>query len=859
MAENQPSEIDRSIDLATTVSGSANQEITATQHFEIASLIAEEFGNFSESQTPSSGKYTLKRKLGEGGFGSVWVADQHFPVQREVAVKVLKSGMLSQEILARFSLERQVLAVMDHPGIAKVYDAGVTTTGMPFFVMELVRGVPLTQFCESESLSVQKRLGLFIQACQALHHAHRKGIIHRDLKPSNVLVTVTDHGPQVKVIDFGIAKATASITMDQSMQTQVGQFMGTPAYMSPEQADGLIDEIDVRSDVYSLGVVLYELLTGVRPFEFGGSHKLSLEDVRRCIRMEIPVRPSSRIISVISAKGNSNSRIQNSEARLLATSLKGDLDWITLKALEKHPSRRYDSAQDLAADVERHLRREPVLAFPPSRWYVASRFISRHRLAVATTAIVILTLTVASVLSTWLLINEQIARRSADLETNRAKQVVKILKDMISAAGPSVSQGRDAALMRDILDATATRIETDLKDQPEIELDIRRLLARAYHDIGEFEKAHQLMQRVLELEELLHANDKTRIANTYAEVSESLDMLDRLEHAETMLRKAIQIREGISPLPTNDIARDRELLAWLLSRRGHFADSELEARRAISEFSDPGDEGKLFRGGALMTLGLTLLKTAQFAESEQVHREALAIHRSLHDKPHPDIVTAINNLCHLLIEVGKYDEVETLAREGLKMQEELDGKPIGTCTDSLNKALSSVYVARKEYAKAIESLELAIQAATEVYGPDHRFTNDKRSLLAQVYLESGNIAKAEETLEQAKKLGGTGESADNSLEIARGKLAFHKGDLETAKQIALEEYSKKKGEANTPSTGQIEATLLLIDVHLAKNEKDAARSLILEAMQVLRPDKNESSILLQSVMERFAILKSAGG
>ncbi len=525
--------------------------------------------------------------------------------------------------------------------------------------------------------------------------------------------------------------------------------------------------------------------------------------------------------------------------------------------MEKEPSRRYESTNDFALDLQRHLDREPVQAYPPSRWYLTTRFVSKYRWSVAGVSLVMVTFVAATVISTLLYLNEQHARRRADQESNRSNQVVKILSDMISAAGPSVSQGRDPGLMKDILAETKRRIDGELKEQPEIELEIRRLLARAYADIGEFQLSHELYQRVVELEESLHSSDLTRLAATYAELSESLEVIDRLEEAEKLLRKAIQIREALVPKPTKDIAKDRELLAWMLGRRGDLSASEQQARKALADYPQNDKGFKKFRGQALMTLGYSLLKTAQFKESESVHREALVLYRDHYTKPHPDLVTAINNLCHLLVEIGKFDEVETLAKEGLKMQELLDGKPIGSCTDALNKALASVYSSRGEFDKAIECLEYAIRAASEVYGADHRFTNDKRSLLAQMQIQAQRIDDAEQTLKVAKEVGGAGESADNSLAIAEGLLALAKNDLDRAQQIADQEYQRKKADSLLPSTGQIEAALLLADIHLARKEYDQADKLLAECLAILRPDINIDSVLLQSVRTRQTAVESA--
>jgi eukaryotic-like serine/threonine-protein kinase len=336
------------------------------------------------------GRYKLLEMLGEGGFGSVWAAEQREPVKRRVALKIIKLGMDTKQVVARFEAERQALAMMDHPNIAKVLDAGTTDTGRPFFVMELVKGIPITKYCDHEKLGTKERLDLFIKVCHAIQHAHQKGIIHRDIKPSNIMVTLHDGVPVPKVIDFGIAKATQQELTELTIYTQHHQFIGTPAYMSPEQAEMSGLDIDTRSDIYSLGVLLYELLTGKTPFDARELMQSGIDEMRRIIREQEPVRPSTRLSQTLAAHevgrvaprapglpdeapargahGVTRPTTDESRAssRRLLQELRGDLDWIVMKCLEKDRQRRYDTANGLAADLKRHLSNEPVVARPPA-------------------------------------------------------------------------------------------------------------------------------------------------------------------------------------------------------------------------------------------------------------------------------------------------------------------------------------------------------------------------------------------------------------------------------------------------------------------------------------------------------------
>src|SRR5260221_4868292 len=328
------------------------------------------------------GRYKLLQQIGEGGCGVVYMAEQEEPVRRRVALKVIKLGMDTKSVIARFEAERQALALMDHPSIAKVFDAGATEAGRPYFVMELVRGVKITDYCDGRSLTTVERLGLFVQVCRAVQHAHQKGIIHRDIKPSNILVTTTEEGSALPVvIDFGIAKATTNQRLtDRTLFTAFEMLIGTPAYMSPEQADLSGVDVDTRTDVYSLGVLLYELLTGSPPFDGGSLVKAGLDEIRRGIRDRDPDRPSMRLSSIGAADLTTTAERRQSAPPALIRSVRGDLDWIVMKALEKDRRRRYETANGLALDVQRHLANEPISARPPSKLYKLRKAVLRNKL-----------------------------------------------------------------------------------------------------------------------------------------------------------------------------------------------------------------------------------------------------------------------------------------------------------------------------------------------------------------------------------------------------------------------------------------------------------------------------------------------
>ncbi|MGL4551273.1 MAG: protein kinase domain-containing protein [Gemmataceae bacterium] len=441
------------------------------------------------------GPYTLVERLGEGGFAVVFRAEQAQPLRREVAVKVLKPGMDSRQVVARFEAERQALALMDHPGIAKVLDAGQLDSGRPYFVMELVRGVPVTEFCDAARLPVRDRLALAVGVCHAVQHAHQKGVIHRDLKPSNVLATSHDGTPAVKVIDFGVAKALDTRLTEQSLHTHTGQLVGTPLYMSPEQMalDGT--DIDTRADVYALGVLLYELLSGAAPFDRGRMQAAGFDELRRVVREEEPARPSTRITADAAAG-------RRSDPRRLSRELAGELDWIVMKALEKDRDRRYPSADALARDIQRYLADEPVEARPPSVAYRLGKLLRRHRGPAVAAAVVALALAGGLAGTTWGLFRAEQARaRERQAKETAEKRLTQIEKgiDVLAAVFGDLDpfaeekEGKTLrAILAERLDRAAAELDGESVGDPLVVAKLQGRLAGTYLGLGQPAKAERL-------------------------------------------------------------------------------------------------------------------------------------------------------------------------------------------------------------------------------------------------------------------------------------------------------------------------------------------------------------------------------
>jgi eukaryotic-like serine/threonine-protein kinase len=447
-----------------------------------------------ESEGKLIGRYRLLQKIGEGGMGEVWQADQKEPIHRRVALKLIKAGMNTREVITRFESERQALALMDHPAIAKVFDAGSTPQGTPYFVMEYVAGARITDYCDQHRLDTKARVELFTHVCEGVQHAHQKAIIHRDLKPSNVLVAEVDDLPVPKIIDFGVAKALTQKLTDETIFTRAGALVGTPEYMSPEQASSSGEDIDTRTDVYSLGIIFYELLAGVPPIEL---RKITFEEFLRRLREEDPRKPSTRISTHGPSTSTEVAHKRQTEPRGLAKQLRGELDAIALKALEKERSRRYASAADFAADLKRYLNNEPVQAVPPSMGYRARKFARRYRGALISASVIALALVLAAVVS----IGESVRAKK---EAAISEAVNNFLQnDLLAQASSSKQSGPSAKPdphieVRTVLDRAAVTIAGKFDSQPEVEASIRDTIGDTYMDLGLYPEARKQFERALD-------------------------------------------------------------------------------------------------------------------------------------------------------------------------------------------------------------------------------------------------------------------------------------------------------------------------------------------------------------------------
>ncbi|MFZ4574218.1 MAG: serine/threonine-protein kinase, partial [Phycisphaerales bacterium] len=445
----------------------------------------------------SIGPYKLVELLGEGGFGMVWLAERREPMVQHAAIKLLKPGMDSRAVITRFEHERQALAMMDHPNVARVFDAGTLENGRPYFIMEFDRGLSITEYCDKHRMSIPERLQLFTSVCDAIEHAHMKGIIHRDLKPSNILVSGDHANPVVKVIDFGIAKAVGASLAQQTMLTERGQIVGTIEYMSPEQADLRGQDVDTRSDVYSLGVVLYELITGVLPFESSALRSAGLEELQRIVRHVDPPRPATRI-SALGPSADTLAQRRHTSADGLRRVLARELEWIPLRAMRKEPGERYRSAADLRDDINNYLRGLPLAAGPESAAYRFRKFVRRRRTFVIAAALVILAVVVGSVGLVVGLVRAREAVAAETFERKRAESTIAFLQGMLESVDPQKAQGRDITV-RDILDDAASKVGTRFSNDPVLEASMREVIGETYYKLSRYEEASVHLARAAEL------------------------------------------------------------------------------------------------------------------------------------------------------------------------------------------------------------------------------------------------------------------------------------------------------------------------------------------------------------------------
>jgi serine/threonine protein kinase len=849
----------------------------------VAEPTADHAGQDIQAGAVVAGKYTLVEMIGEGGMGSVWRAKQTEPVKRFVAVKFIKAGMDSKQVLARFEAERQALALMDHPNIARVLDGGLHEQ-RPFFVMELVKGVPITSYCDQCRLTPQQRLELFVPVCQAIQHAHQKGIIHRDIKPSNVLIALYDDKPVVKVIDFGVAKATGGTLTARTLDTGFGAVLGTPQYMSPEQATFNNLDIDTRSDVYGLGVLLYELLTGSPPFSKKELEKKGLLEMLRVVREEEPPRPSTKLSTADALPTLSANR--GTEPRKLTSLLRNELDWIVMKALEKDRTRRYETASGFAADVQRYLAGEPVLAHPPSTAYRLRKFVRRNRAQGLAASLVLLAL-VGGVLGTTLGMVQ--ANQAAEAERSARDEAVKQQRLAEQAADQERkakereadrAEGERQAKIRE-----GERADGELKAK--VEAQVKR--QEAERNLAFAKKGNEILGSVFA------GLDPKQIAESGRPLQDIL---------RENLSKAVMELEGSAIGDPLEVAKMQNTLGWSLLGLGEAAlavevfQKALDTRKAELGPDHPDtlhsmhnlamayrDSGQLVKAVPLFedtlekckdklgpddprTLVTTshmaqaYLASGQLAKAVPLLEETLEKRKATLGPDHPDTLTSMGDLAAAYRERGQLAKAVPLFEESLEKHKAKLG-PDHPYTLSTMNSLAVAYRVSGQLAKAVPLLEEALDKRKATLGPDHPHTLNTMSNLAVAYRVSGQVAKAvpllEETLEKQKtKLGP--DHPDTLTSMNSLALAYQaNGQMAKAVPLLEETLEKRKAKLGNDHPTTLYSMNILASAYRASGQLAKALPLFEETLEKrktkLGPDHPDT---LQSMNNLALAYKDSG-
>jgi eukaryotic-like serine/threonine-protein kinase len=771
------------------------------------------------------GPYRLLQLVGEGGMGEVWLAEQLEPLRRRVAIKLIKAGMDSRQVVARFESERQALALMNHPAIAKVFDAGATPEGRPYFVMEYVAGVPITEHCDAHQLSTAQRLVLLAEVCQGVQHAHQKAIIHRDLKPSNVLVSLVDGKAVPKIIDFGIAKATAYRLTEKTLHTDVGSIIGTPEYMSPEQADLTSQDVDTRTDVYSLGVILYQLLTGELPFASRDLRSSSYEELRRKLKEEEPPRPSTRVDTLEEGAAEA-ARKRSTNAGDLKRQLEGDLDAITLKAMEKERSRRYATPLELSADIARHLLDEPVLARLPTRAYRFRKYVRRHRVGVSVATGFVLLLVGFAVMMT---LQTRRVARERDRASREAEKSQRVTDFMTGMFKPSAAVQRNSVGARAILDNAAKDIGTLSKD-PELQAQLMGAMAAAYSNLGLMPQAEALRAQVVETLRRTRGdeNPATLRAQSALALAKSKNGSDHTQ----LLRDTLETQRRVLGVEDADTLQSMSLLGWDVFYEGHLAEAEKIHRETLAgrrRVLGPEHKDTLW---SAMSLGNAVARQGRLSEAEPLMVQAVEAERRVLGPGDVETVRAMDMLADLYSKQGRLPEAETLRREALANARKSLG-PENPMTLDAMRYLAAGLVQDGRLAEAEGMQREILDTSRDLFGPEAQMTVGFAHNLARTLHWEGRYPEAEAlerpTLETMRRTLPTGHAWTLLAEEELAQILTEEGRLAEAETLEREELETLRRLGDGASRMAF-AQYALASIVAQEGEKTEAIALLEEAL-----------------------------
>jgi serine/threonine protein kinase len=680
------------------------------------------------------GRYRIVRTIGEGGMGIVYLAEQVEPIRRKVALKVIKPGMDSKRVIARFEAERQALALLDHPNIAHVYDAGTTEAGRPYFVMEYVKGLSITEHCDRHKLTIEERLRLFQQVCQAVQHAHQKGIIHRDIKPSNILVSMQDDKSVPKIIDFGVAKALAQPLTERTLATEDSQLLGTPEYMSPEQADMATEDIDTRSDIYSLGVLLYVLLTGVLPFDSDTLREGGIENIRKIIRETDPKTPSTRLVK-LGEKAKKFAENRRTEIKTLAKHLKKELEWIPLKAMRKECSERYRSASELSDDIENYLKGIPLIAGPPGTGYKLKKFVRRNRVLVGGITTVLVVLIAGIVVSTVFALGQARARAEA-------QSVADFLRhDLLESVSPTKAKDREVTI-RSFLDTASGNLKAKFEKEPLVEASIRDTLGNVYRHLGEYrsaeihlEHARRLYQEHFGMEDRRTLKSMGGLFWVYFEQGLYIE-------AEEIAVKTFEVSRRVLGEEDVDTLDSMNNIAFAYLQMGRYEESELLYEKLLEICHRVLGEENSRTLSVIGNLPWVYLLQRRYDEAEKLFDKALELQRRVWGENHPWTLVRMSNLAGVYHGQGRYSESERQYLETLEMQRRVIGEEHVYTLWSMN-GLAQLYTDEGRYEEAKQQFVKTLEICRRILDEEHPDTLNNLNGLAVLYMKQGDYAKAE--------------------------------------------------------------------------------------------------------------------